>query len=294
MNTLEIVENGIVDLSERKIQINDENIKILESVKEILTLGDQEIITTRMAAEYFNINLSTLEMCISKNKKELIENGLKVVAGKEIRDKLVTQNNCVTNFRGYFEYENVRFANSKNTILTKRTILNIAMLLRDSKVAKDIRKRILDVMHDAENNNASISNIVHEIDEETKLSMDLGLAMVKGNMKEVMSLNTKIFELKNKRIKQLENVIENSTTINESKARIRMCVNYITPIKYRGIYGYAWNDLYKFINYKLGINVNNRKGKGLDRFTDEEIKQVEIVSKSWINQLGHNIDFKLK
>lgn len=293
MNNIEVIENGIIDLEERRLQINENNIRVLESVKEILTIGNNEIITIKMTAEYFEVGLSTLEMCISNNKKELKENGLEVLTGKKIKEILVTQDNCVTNFRGYFECDGVKFANGNNTILTKRTLLNIGMLLRDSKIAKELRKRILDIVHDSEDNKGSVRNIVNEIDEETKLSMDLGVAMVKGDINEVMNLNTKIFELKNKRIKQLENVIENSVTINDSKAKIRMCINYITPRKYNGMYGLAWSDLYRFINYKLGINVNARKGSGLARFTDDEIQQIEVISKSWLNELGDNVDFKL-
>ena len=58
--------------------------------------------------------------------------------------------------------------------MTKRTLLNIGMLLRDSEVAKELRRRILDIVHDAENGNGSIETVVNEIDEEKKLSMELG------------------------------------------------------------------------------------------------------------------------
>ena len=279
MNNIEVIENGIIDLEERKLQINENNIKVLESVKEILTLGQSELMTVQMAADYFEINKNTLEICIKRNRNELESNGLKLYKRNEVLNLHSDSLEKIPN-RGLI-------------LLTKRTLLNIGMILTESKVAKELRRRILDIVHDVEDNKGSIENIVNEIDEETKLSMDLGVAMVKGDINEVMNLNTKIFELKNKRIKQLENVIENSVTINDSKAKIRMCINYITPRKYNGMYGMAWNDLYRFINYKLGINVNARRGSGLARFTDDEIQQIEVISKSWLNELGYDIDFKL-
>lgn len=279
MNNIEVIENGIIDLEERKLQINENNIKVLESVKEILTLGQSELMTVQMAADYFEINKNTLEICIKRNRNELESNGLKLYKRNEVLNLHSDSLEKIPN-RGLI-------------LLTKRTLLNIGMILTESKVAKELRRRILDIVHDVEDNKGSIENIVNEIDEETKLSMDLGVAMVKGDITEVMNLNTKIFELKNKRIKQLENVIENSVTINDSKAKIRMCINYITPRKYNGKYGVAWNDLYRFINYKLGINVNARRGSGLTRFTDDEIQQIEVISKSWLNELGYDIDFKL-
>ena len=294
MNNLEKIENGVIDLSERKKQVNEDNIRVLESVKEILTLGSTELITIHMASDYFEVGNEAVKSIIKRHEKELKQNGLYVMNGSEIKRKLVKFNMNPTNYRGYFESNGVKFANGNNTILTKRTLLNIGMLLTKSKVAKELRRRILDIVHDSENRNGNIKTIVNEIDEETKLSMDLGLAMVKGDMNLVMNLSTQIFDLKNKRIKTLTDVIENSVTISESKRIIRMCINYITPRKYNGLYGMAWNDLYRFVNYKLGINVNARKGSGLNRFTDDEIQQIEIIAKSWLNELGYELDFKLQ
>lgn len=293
MNNLEKIENGVIDLNERKIQINEDNIKVLESVKEILTLGSTELITTQMASDYFKVGFKAISKLVQRHNEELKENGLCTLNGSEVRKNLVSDNLSVTNYRGYFVCNGVKFANGNNTILTKRALLNVGMLLKDSEIAKELRRRILDIVHDSENGNGNIKTIVSEIDEETKLSMDLGLAMVKGDMNLVMNLSTQIFDLKNKRIKTLTDVIENSVTISESKRIIRMCINYITPRKYNGLYGMAWNDLYRFVNYKLGINVNARKGSGLSRFTDDEIQQIEIIAKSWLNELGYELDFKL-
>lgn len=306
MNNIEVIENGIIDLDERKLQINESNIKVLESVKEILTLGQSELLTVKMVADYFDVGLRAITSLTHDNRKELEDNGLKTYTRKEFKElalKFLEGNSKLYYKTGRGKdvliipinshEETLNITNTGATIFTKRTLLNVGMLLRDSKVAKELRKRILDIVHDSENNKGNISNIVNEIDEETKLSMDLGVAMVKGDIHEVMNLNTKIFELKNKRIKQLENVIENSVTIKDSKAKIRMCINYITPRKYNGKYGLAWNDLYRFINYKLGINVNARKGNGLARFTNDEIQQIEVISKSWLNELGYDVDFKL-
>lgn len=296
MNNIEVIENGIIDLNERKLQVNENNIKVLESVKEILTLGD-EYITVKMCADYFEVVENSIKSVISRHKEELKENGFKMFSRKYV-NSLNMHNATLEKVDKYKDVihnngEEIIVSNRGISLLTKRTLLNIGMLLRDSNIAKELRRRILDIVHDAEDDKGSIENIVNEIDEETKLSMDLGVAMVKGNMNDVMNLNTKIFELKNKRIKQLENIIENSVTINDSKAKIRMCINYITPRKYNGKYGLAWNDLYRFVNYKLGININGRSGNGLARFTDDEIRQIEIISKSWLNELGYEVDFKL-
>lgn len=189
MNNIEVIENGIIDLEERKLQINENNIKVLESVKEILTLGQSELMTVQMAADYFEINKNALEVCIKRNRKEFESNGLKLYKRNEVLNLHSDSLEKVPN-RGLI-------------LLTKRTLLNIGMILTESKAAKELRRRILDIVHDAEDNKGSIENIVNEIDEETKLSMDLGVAMVKGDINEVMNLNTKIFELKKQKNKTI-------------------------------------------------------------------------------------------
>ena len=55
----------------------------------------------------------------------------------------------------------------------------------------------------------------------------------------------------------------------------------------------TWNEFYKLVNYKLNINIKNRNGKGLSKFSDDEIKEMEIIAKSWCSELGININLKL-
>ena len=78
------------------------NIEILESVKEILTLGNTEFVTVQMVADYFEVDRNTIDQLISRNKEELKENGLKEYKGKEVKEILVTDTMSVTNYRGYF------------------------------------------------------------------------------------------------------------------------------------------------------------------------------------------------
>lgn len=191
------INDGIVDLNERKQKINEENIHVLERVKDILTIGKTDLITVQMCADYFEANERTVSDCINVNKLELEENGLKVYKRKEIIQ--IFENT------GYpYLEEEFKIPNRGLRLMTKRTLLNIGMLLRDSEIAKELRRRILDVVHDAENGNGSIETVVNEIDEEKKLSMELGAAIVEGNLSKVIEITTKINELKNKRISELQ------------------------------------------------------------------------------------------
>ena len=73
-----IINEGIINVKERRTQITENNIHILESVKDILTIGKTDLITVQMCADYYQTNERTVSDCINVNKLELEENGLKV------------------------------------------------------------------------------------------------------------------------------------------------------------------------------------------------------------------------
>lgn len=197
------IEEGF-NLNERRNNLTEDNVHILESVKNILTIDKTDLITVQMCADYFEVGVETINSLIKDNRKELKENGLKTISGKETKEILVKSSKNFTNCKGYFKCDNMKFANRSNTFMNKRTLLNIGMLLRDSGIAKELRRRILDMVHDSENNNGNIETIINEIDEETKLSMELGIAMVQGDLVKAIEINSKINELKNKRILELK------------------------------------------------------------------------------------------
>lgn len=153
-NMEKLINEGITNKSERKSRINEQNIHVLESVKDILTIANTDLITVQMGADYFEVGLSTFEMVISNNREELEENGYKTYKLKELKDM----------FENPSDLGIETFPNRGKALLTKRTLLNIGMLLRDSEIAKELRKRILDIVHDAENGNGNIDTIVNEIE----------------------------------------------------------------------------------------------------------------------------------
>lgn len=218
MNELQVNEirvDLIEDFNARKEAMEDcvRNIEVLESVKEILTLSNTEFITVQMAADYFEVDKNTIEVLILRNKKELEENGYRVYKRKEIREIFLNLQDVSLESTQYKDVLNLQdvsleISNRGMTLISKRVLLNIGMLLRDSEVAKELRRRILDIVHDAEQGKGSIETIENEINEEERLTTELSRAILKGDMAKFMELTTKINELKNKRIVELEEQVE--------------------------------------------------------------------------------------
>lgn len=259
-----------------------ERVEVLEQVKEILTLGSTEFVTINMTSEYYEISERHVKRCISENRDELESDGLKTYTYQEIKEMLKGDINVPFKIppRGL-------------TLIPKRALLRIGMLLRDSEIAKEVRTRILDIVHDAETQTDIVENIVDEVRNEQQISEDLMKAILEGDIEKESLLKTELIGLKNKRIAQLEDTMINSLTIKESRAVINKCVRTMGANKYNRMFTKAWDEFYRFANYKLNINVRARKGKGLDRFNDEEIKELERLAKSWAVDNGVKVDFKL-
>jgi hypothetical protein len=99
----------------------------------------------RQIADFFDVTERTIDNCLEKNEKELAKNGYEVLKGKRLIDfKLVWQH----------AFGNETDFVTKTTVLgifNFRTFLNIAMLLTDSKIARDLRSIILDIVIDTIN-----------------------------------------------------------------------------------------------------------------------------------------------
>ncbi|MCC0662555.1 hypothetical protein [Clostridioides sp. ZZV15-6597] len=277
MNGEKLIENK--ELRDRNI----DRVDVLEHVKEILTLANTDFSTVELVSEYYEVDRDTIKKLIQRNRIELELDGLKLYKYNDIAEVLEnTKKGLDVTFkippRGLI-------------LIPKRAILRIGMLLRDSEVAKEIRTRLLDIVHDAEEQTEIVNDVIEEIRTEQNIKEDMLEAIISGDHNKLSVLQTELIGLKNKRISHLEDVITNSVTITESKAIINKCVRTIAVKKFSCMFGKAWDEFYRFINYKLGINVRNRKGKGLARFSYEEILKMEKIAKSWLEE--NDIDFKL-
>ena len=292
----------LTNLQKRKENLN--HIEVLEQVGTLLSLPNTELYTTEMVAEYFNdVIYKTLESCITYNKQELEENGYRVYT----KENLLTLNFNVKTKRGGFnildENGNVVGSGSNKGIalFTKRAILNVAMLLRDSDIAKEIRNRILDIVHDSEKGEGNVDTVIEEVSEEKQLMLDRIDAEINGDFDKVCVINAKLFAIKNKRIKELENKIDNITihslTIEDSKKVINRLVRKIASVEYNNRFSLAWNEFYSKLNYKLNINIKARnkiKGSYLNSLTEEELFKTEEIVRVWANECGIDLDKELK
>lgn len=294
-----------VDLLQRKEAREDciSRVEVLDKVGELLLLPNTEYATINQVSNYYNVGQEAIRKLFQRNKEELVHNGaITLGANKIVDDILRVDKMSIHKTKSGILIGDNKLNYKSNLLFSKRAILNVGMLLRDSEVAKEIRTRLLDIVHDAskQNNNEEtiVENVVNEISEEKQLMLDRIEAEMNGDFETVCVINAKLFALKNKRIEELEAEVENITThaldIIESRKVINCLVRNIAVVKYGGKFGNAYNELYKKLNYQLGININARKQKNkLDSLSEEEMYKTEEIVRAWANDCGIDINDKL-
>jgi hypothetical protein len=126
-------ENFVEDVQLRNAYIN--RVETLDRVKILTMLPDDEHLTTKMISEYYLVEDVTIRQIIVRNNDELVQDGLKVVKGNELKHIKSTLLQNVTELKKI----------PSLTLLNRRCVLRIGMLLQKSEIAKQVRTYLLNV-----------------------------------------------------------------------------------------------------------------------------------------------------
>lgn len=177
MKNEEIMERK--DLREQLIK----NVEVLDKVKNVILLPYGDSMTTDMVADYFEVGVSAIKSLVFDNEEEIVSDGYTVLEKEQLSS--------------FKELCQIKSRARKISIFPRRAILRVAMLLRDSKVAKEIRTRLLDMSENKE----IIKDTINEIDEEKQLM--LNIMMAKDDMEQAMAVN-KLKQYKDEKEKKIK------------------------------------------------------------------------------------------
>ncbi|GAA2861090.1 hypothetical protein [Nonomuraea rubra] len=124
MNELALTESSAL-----RMEYADQ-VEVLREIDPIALMNDGKHVSTEMVAAYFGVGVEAIKSLVKDNRPELEDNEYNVISGDELRS---FKDLCGIATRGK---SYARF--------TERTVLNVAMLLRESKKARAIRTRLLD------------------------------------------------------------------------------------------------------------------------------------------------------
>ncbi|MEU9648635.1 restriction endonuclease [Streptomyces sp. NPDC048110] len=110
---------------------------VLDRVKALSLLPDGMHVTTAMVATYFGVTAEAVRQLTKRHREELEVNGMAVLRGADLRQ--FESDNVSRSLASYPQ------ARRSLTIYSRRAVLNVAMLLRDSEVARQVRVYLLDM-----------------------------------------------------------------------------------------------------------------------------------------------------
>ncbi|MFE0806883.1 restriction endonuclease [Streptomyces sp. NPDC058794] len=116
-----------------------ERTDVLDRVKALSLLPDGMHVTTAMVAAYFEVAAEAIRQLAKRHRAELATNGMIVLRGADLRE--FERDNMSLSLGSYPQ------ARRSLTVYSRRAVLNMAMLLRDSPIARQVRTYLLDMEH---------------------------------------------------------------------------------------------------------------------------------------------------
>lgn len=134
-------------LDRQNILNNEPAVKEIQKASKIdcIMFEGKAYLTKSMAAAFFDVDVRTIERCVSENLKELSENGYEIIKGSRLKE-FIKAVRC-------FDVPDINAGNisertSQLAIFDYRAFLNIAMLLAESENARILRQLMLDIVID--------------------------------------------------------------------------------------------------------------------------------------------------
>ena len=122
----------------REGYIKEEYFDVLDKIKAIPYLTKDMVLSVEQVANYYEVSNEAIKTVIKRHRDELEQDGIMVLKGNELKEF----KNTICEVQG----EPTKISNKTTafTILTKRAMLRIGMLLTTSPIAKLVRNHLLD------------------------------------------------------------------------------------------------------------------------------------------------------
>ncbi|MFF2327632.1 MULTISPECIES: hypothetical protein [unclassified Streptomyces] len=137
-----------------------ERVDVLDKVKSLVMLPDGIHLRTEDVARYFEVSTEAVKKVTQRHRAEVAENGLTLLRGSELREF----HRDMLSLWGDGEGESYPQAATQLILYTRRTVLNVAMLLRDSDIARCVRTYLLDAEQDLRAGYASLEHRVTRVE----------------------------------------------------------------------------------------------------------------------------------
>lgn len=263
--------------------------EVLDKVKKLFMIPQLQAMTLKQIAEFYEVPLKTVDTCYRDNKGEITTDGVRIVKAGEISaklDSLLSKETNYTRVRGGITIEisegvMLMIPNCGSRMFPKRAVLRFGMLLRDSKIAQEVRTQLLNVIEHTQEEKPEL--LTYDIDKENELLNDIAVAFASGDMMKFAEATMNLNSFKDRHIKAVESrnadlSAENNSLKDRNETLIgdnailsgnilewsnQASANRVVRLMADALgwsVGKAWYEIYKELEYKHGICLGIRRG----------------------------------
>lgn len=117
------------------------NIDFLDKIKAVQYLNDDMVLSVEQVANYYEASKKSVETIISRNREEFEADGMVVLKGKELKDFKEKYISDAPSNEGALNYNRINAL----TLLTKRSLLRVGMIMTNNAMAMRIRNYLLNL-----------------------------------------------------------------------------------------------------------------------------------------------------
>ncbi len=274
--------------------------EVLDKVKKLLLIPEMNCMTIRQVADYYEVDVDTIKRCCQRNRTEIEGDGVVNKTPKIFKEILKGTTCSVKNF----EQQNgklviqiddntrLEIPNRGIKCFSKRAILRIGMLLRDSKIAQEVRTQLLNIVeHTAEEKPELLTQ---DIDDEEKLQAAIGKAFATGDIMEFATAAQAYTAFQRRHIDRIETSNKLLTAevlhISDRKMFNRVMRKFASTLHIS--FGVAFSMLYKQLSYRYGIDLKkrgDRKTPYIQYIKDDEWDKVQKVIVAILEKYNVNV-----
>lgn len=271
--------------------------EVLDKVKKLLLIPEMNCMTIRQVADYYEVDVDTINRCCQRNRTEIVGDGVANKTPKVFKDLLNEQDVQLVQNRTNLVIQiddntRLEIPNRGIKCFSKRAILRIGMLLRDSKIAQEVRTQLLNIVeHTAEEKPELLTQ---DIDDEEKLQSAIGKAFATGDIMEFATAAQAYTAFQRRHIDRIETSNKLLTAevlhISDRKMFNRVMRKFASTLHIS--FGVAFSMLYKQLSYRYGIDLKkrgDRKTPYIQYIKDDEWDKVQKVIVAILEKYGINV-----
>ncbi len=271
--------------------------EVLDKVKKLLLIPEMNCMTIRQVADYYEVDIDTINRCCQRNRTEIVGDGVANKTPKVFKDLLTEQDVQLVQNRTNLVIQiddntRLEIPNRGIKCFSKRAILRIGMLLRDSKIAQEVRTQLLNIVeHTAEEKPELLTQ---DIDDEEKLQAAIGKAFATGDIMEFATAAQAYTAFQRRHIDRIEASNKLLTAevlhISDRKMFNRVMRKFASTLHIS--FGVAFSMLYKQLSYRYGIDLKkrgDRKTPYIQYIKDDEWDKVQKVIVAILEKYGINV-----